>query len=39
MPGVKRKLTTKECQKRAAVIQAAVKAVHDGQSICNSLAL
>ena len=39
MPRVKRKLTTKECQERAAVIQTAIKAVHGGQNIRNSPAL
>ena len=33
---VKRKLTTKECQKRAAVIQAAVKAVRNAAKEFNA---
>ena len=36
MPRLKGKLTTKVGQKRAAVIQVAVKAVHIGQSVRNT---
>ena len=36
MPRNKRKQNAKKCQERKAVIQAAVKAVHGGQSIRNA---